>query len=303
MDYLNVETYEELLARVKFRPDLDFHPKGERRFGDVLGPYRFLERVPCGISSCHTPHLQGYLITTSDGLETAIGGDCGARYFGVRFTRERRRVESAIRRDQRIGAIKALIASLPNMISTIRQLEIDYRALQDLKMRLMGATDANIFKQLKTRAERDGAAITRSEPMTKEEAEAYFATNNKRNRAVQDWPQKEVLIATLDGLSFFKIQFKDMVVTNLLDPLKHLSQTKPEEIEMMGPKELARTAKWVGNVPREIATAQKAVEAGKRFFAPNNIEKLVHLGVDRKLVEPMIIDLRNSDFFESGLAI
>jgi len=182
------------------------------------------------------------------------------------------------------------------MISTIRQLEIDYRALQDLKMRLMGATDTNIFKQLKTRAERDGAAITRSEPMTKEEAEAYFATNNKRNRAVQDWPQKEVLIATLDGLSFFKIQFKDMVVTNLLDPLKHLSQTKPEEIEMMGPKELARTAKWVGNVPREIATAQKAVEAGKRFFAPNNIEKLVHLGVDRKLVEPMIIDLRNSDF-------
>lgn len=48
MDYLNVETYEELLARVKFRPDLDFHPKGERRFGDVLGPYRFLERVGGG---------------------------------------------------------------------------------------------------------------------------------------------------------------------------------------------------------------------------------------------------------------
>ncbi|HDZ55411.1 MAG TPA: hypothetical protein ENI17_11165 [Pseudomonas xinjiangensis] len=292
MDYLNIQTYEELLVREGFHPDLDFYPKGERRFGDVLGPYRFVKKILCGISSCHTPHLHGYLITTSDGFETAIGGDCGARHFGVRFTKERRRVESAMRRDQRIKAIQNLILTLPDMITTIRQLENDYRTLQDLKMRLMGATTPNFVKQLKERAERDGATITRSEPMTKDEAAAYFATSNKQNRTKQDWPQKEVFVAKLDGLSFFKVQFKDLLVTNLLEPLNRLSQTRAEEIEEMGPKELARTAKWVGNVPREIANAQSAIDAGKRFFAADNISKLVHLGADNSALAPMILDLR-----------
>ncbi|MNG33675.1 hypothetical protein D3C84_1199860 [compost metagenome] len=59
----------------------------------------------------------------------------------------------------------------------------------------------------------------------------------------------------------------------------------------MGPKELSRTAKWVGNVPRDIATAQKAVEAGKRFFTADNIGKLVYLGADEKSLAHMIDDL------------
>lgn len=77
------------------------------------------------------PHLNGYLITTSDGHETAIGSHCGKTHFGMSFTRERQRVDQAIARRRRIESVMAMIEDMPRMIATIEVLESDYRELQE----------------------------------------------------------------------------------------------------------------------------------------------------------------------------
>ncbi len=294
-DLIVIETYDDLLSRPNFAPSLPFHPKADRRFGTVVAPYRFLDRANCGIESCHTPHLHGYLITTSDGLETGIGSHCGRKHFGVKFTRERQRVDQALERRRRIDTVMAMIKNMPQMIAVIEVLERDYRELQELKVRLMGAVGTGIFSTLKVRADRDDPVIERSVPMTPAEAEVFFETSNRRANDGKGWPHKQVPLATLEGLQFIKARFKDMLVTNLCKPMRDLSRIKPAEIEAMKPRLLSETAKWVGQVPQEIIKAQDIVAAGRRFFKAENLEKLIHLGNAARSAAAMIDELKVSD--------
>jgi plasmid stabilization system protein ParE len=288
-----INTYEDLLARAGFEPSLAFHPKAVRRFGSVLAPYRFLDRIPCGIESCHTPHLNGYLITTSDGHETAIGSHCGKTHFGMTFTRERQRVDQAVARRRRIESVMAMIEDMPRMIATIEVLESDYRELQEKKVRLMGAIGTGIFAVLKQRADRDNAVIEKEVAMTKAEAEAFFETSNRKANDGKGWPTKPVPVANLDGLLFIKARFKEMLVTNLIQPMRELSKTRSTDIDAMNPRHLTVTAKWIGEVPQSILKAQEIVAAGRRFFTAENIEKLTHLGASRSSMAMMIADLNN----------
>jgi len=294
-DLVVIDSYDDLLNRPKFEPSLPFHPKVDRRFGAVIAPYRFLDRANCGIESCRTPHLHGYLITTSDGLETGIGSHCGRKHFGVKFTRERQRVDQAIERRRRIDSVMAMVRNMPQMITVIEGLERDYRELQELKVRLMGAVGTGIFSTLKQRADRDDPVIERSVPMTPAEAEVYFETSNRRANDGKGWPHKQVHVATLDGLQFIKARFKDMLVTNLCQPMRELSKIKPADIEAMKPRLLLETAKWVGQAPQDIIKAQDVVAAGRRFFKAENLEKLMHLGSAARTASAMIDDLKVSD--------
>jgi hypothetical protein len=293
-DLVVINTYEDLLVRPAFEASLAFHPKADRHFGSVLAPYGFLERVQCGIESCHTPHLWGYLISTSDGLETAIGSHCGKKHFGAKFTRERKRVEQAIDRRRRIDAVKAMIADIPRKISVIEDLEHDYLELQDMKIRLMGAIGTNVFKVLKQRADRDNPVIEKEVPMTRAEADVFFETSNRKEGDGKGWPTKPVHLATLDGLPFIKARFKDMLVTNLCQPMRELSKTTASDVDAMKPRQLAATAKWVGEVPHGILQAQEVVAEGWKFFTAENIQKLVHLGASAQTMAAMIKDLESN---------
>lgn len=291
-DYPHFESYEDLLAREGFRPRLEFHPQGERNMSGVLWPYKFLEKVNCGISACRQLHFHGYLITTSDGLETGIGVDCGRKYFGIKFTRQRQLVDQEVARRQRVRAVKDMIDQLPAMVSTLSQIKADYHDLQSQKQRLMGAIGPGIYAALKQRAEKDGAKIMRSVRLTGKELEAYYATTNKPKGRQDDAPHREELIATLEGLAFIRARLKDMLITNLLEPLQALSKCKPNEVEQWKVRELQRTSKWVGEVPQSLIKAQELIAAGRLFFTSGNIANLIHIGAPAGPLTQLIADLK-----------
>lgn len=294
-DYTHFENYEDLLAREGFRPRLEFHPQGERKMSDVLWPYKFLEKVNCGISVCRQLHYHGYLITTSDGLETGIGVDCGRKYFGLKFTRQRQRVDQEVARRQRIRAVKDMIDQLPAMVSTLAQIKADYQDLQDQKQRLMGAIGPGIYAALKQRAEKDGAKITRIVRLIGKDLEAYYATTNKPKGRQDDAPHREELIATLEGLAFVRARMKDVLITNLLEPLQALSKCKPDEVGQWKVRELQKTAKWVGEVPQNLIKVQELIAAGRRFFTSENIANLVHIGAPAGPLAQFVADLKTAE--------
>jgi len=117
-----IDNYQELLAREAFEPSLAFHPQAPRHFGAVIAPYRFLERVECGIASCRQPHLSGYLVTTSDSKETAIGIDCGKTHFGTSFSRERKRVDAAVARKRRIETVTRMIERMAEVLPVVEDI-------------------------------------------------------------------------------------------------------------------------------------------------------------------------------------
>lgn len=290
-NFVDIRTKDDLLRRERYEPSLQFYPRAARKFGEVLGPYVFLEPIECGIASCGTPHLRGYLITTDDEKETSIGNLCGMRHFGVEFKRKRRAVDQAVDRARRIETITNFKASLPELISLIEGIDRDYATLRDLKRRLIGAIGEGVFGTLKGLADRGTSSITRHVPMTPKEAEAFFATSNRHPGDGKGWPTNEVVIASFEGLAFISARFKDMVDVGLLTPLREMQAMPTDAIATIKPRLLNATAKWVGEVPGRIAVAQDIINAGWQFFTPENIGRLVHIGADRSALTPMISDL------------
>lgn len=284
-----IDSYQDFLAREAFEPSLAFHPKVPRHFGTVIAPYRFLERVECGIASCRQPHLSGYLVTTSDGKETAIGIDCGKSHFGASFSRERKRVDAAVARKRRIETVTRMIERMAEVLPVVEDIHRQYLELVDLKLRLQGAIDTSVMSTLKERARRDNPVIERRVAMTGAEAEVYFETNNRRPG--DGWPTKGEVVANLEGLEFFKDGAKVLLLTNLVAPISELSKTKAEEVSLMKPRQLTVTAKWVGEVPLHLAKAQRIVANGQAFFKPDNLGRLIHLGAAAAPLRLMMADL------------
>lgn len=294
--YLNdtlavIDSIEELQARPEYEPSLAFYPHASRRFGSVIAPYRFLEKIICGIAHCHQPHMAGYLISTSDGKETGIGGNCGKTHFGVSFTRERKRVDQAIARRQRITAISSLMATMSETLVEIGAIDIAFKNLSSLKTRLMGTVGPEVFQKLRHRADRDQVVIEKEVPMTRAEADAHYETSNRYEGDGLGWPTKPVYVATIEGLPFFKARIKDMVVTNLIHPMRELSKVKPEALESLKPRQLQREAKWVGEVPQHLERAREVIQAGNHFFTSENLAKMVNLGASPGPIMMMIDDL------------
>lgn len=286
-----LESFEDLAKRPNFTQSLAFRPKSDRGFDAVVMPYHFLDSIPCGIESCHTPHRRGYLITTTDGLETGIGGHCGRKHFGISFTLERQRIDKALSRQRRIDSIMRAREDIPSLILAASSLKQAHTELSELKRRFMGAVGTPFYTQLKQRADRGQDRIIRDEPMTADEAAAYWETTNKKSR--KDLPTKEVLVTTLSGLTFLAANFKDMLVTNLVLPLEQFATQSIDDIERMSPRVLQSTAKWVGRVPQDLIKAQEVVDAGRAFFTVENMLKLVNLNADMQALGPLIQELKS----------
>lgn len=295
LDAVIIDSYDQLTSRPGFCPSLPFHPQGERRFGTVIAPYRFTDTIACGIESCHTQHLKGYLITTSDGRETGIGGHCGRKHFGLSFTKERKRVDEAIQRKRRIDTVMRAVAAIPAYLVTVAELKADYQDLTELKRRFIDLAGWAIFSELKEMGERGSGKIVSYEDMTEEEAVAYFATTTRRAGESREWPQKEVILANVDGLDFVKSKFTDMIVTNLIKPLESFAERKPADVEKLNPRALYNEAKWIGRVPGEIEKARSVVSAGRAFFRVENLLKLVHMEADIQELSPLLSDLKQRE--------
>ncbi|GGK05652.1 hypothetical protein [Pseudomonas matsuisoli] len=294
-EVISVDSYEDLLRRPAFEGSLAFHPKAPRQFGSVIAPYTFLERIPCGIESCHTPHLSGYLITTSDGLETAIGSLCGRKYFGVSFQKERKRVDAEVARQKRLESIKLFLNGLPALLNSLEAFERDYRHLQEQRERLHGAVGREVYQDIRERAKRDNAIMQEYVRMSVSEAEAFFETNNRTRSDSKEWPTKAVILGTLRGLDFFKADVKALILTTLVIPVRELSMSRLSDIESMSSRQVAALAKWIGEVPQKLIEARAVIEAGRRFFTSENILSLVHLGADRRCILPMVESLRDTE--------
>jgi hypothetical protein len=81
-ELIEVERWEDIQSRPGFSGNLN--PEFQQ-LEAIIGKYHFRDRIRCGQSNCHTPHVKGYIVVTKDGCETNLGKDCGRKYFGIDF--------------------------------------------------------------------------------------------------------------------------------------------------------------------------------------------------------------------------
>ena len=152
------------------------------------------------------------------------------------------------------------------MLQTIEKLEKDYKILQNKKLRLMDVIGPKLFKELRERGIKGNSAITKEGRMTKQEAEIYFETSNRKESDDLPWPTKTVPITTLNGVSFLATNFKKNASNQPYKSNKNLRNTEISEIMSYKTKRISEIAKWVGELPNGIKIARNVVMDGQLFL-------------------------------------
>lgn len=284
---------DSITSRPKYQPSLYFHPKHDgRKFGSIIAPYHLTgEKIKCGIADCGSPHWHGYLITTSDGLETNIGKDCGAKHFNADFKAEMSRHDRLYEIRLKTAAVLDLKNRAPLLLWQIENLQNVYMKLKTLRQKLRGCLSRADSQRLDNKAKTGDGNIYKYEPMSDRDKEAYFAANPEEERKGQE-PMNEIKVAEIHGLAFLTSTYNDELIFNCIKPLRDLTGATEEEIRGWRTGEISKTHKWINDIPRGISRMQEVIEQGDAFFKSKNLDNLELLGIDQRSLKVTIAEIK-----------
>ncbi|NMZ98069.1 hypothetical protein [Pseudomonas lundensis] len=286
---ISVNTVEELRERPLYRESLSFSD-GVRQLLDILGEYSFPEAkmIPCGIQGCRTPHMRGFLVVTTDGLETNIGNVCGKKHLGVNFQEKRtafRQKQVEIRNVSQIFEVKQLLKKLK---PTLERLEVRSGRIAKLKI-LVNKAHPQLVRLVSGRAKLSQASLFKTVLMEESEARRQYThevepDSKGRLESFENWfirrrPVKSIAAGSLIGLSFWKHDLHKLLRQDILNTVNELEGLADAAILELTPLILRRYAKWGQTLEQRINEVYLIVQEGEDFFSCDNIEAL-------KLLEP-----------------
>jgi hypothetical protein len=281
---ISVKTIEELRERPLYQESLNFSD-GSRELLDILGEYTFPETkmIPCGIQGCRTPHMRGFLVVTTDGLETNIGNVCGKKHLGVNFQEKRtafRQKQSEARNVDQIFEVKQYLATLQ---SSLNDLEIRSGRVARLKI-LVNKTHPQLARLILGRAKLSQAKLFKTVLMDESEALRQYShevepDNKGYLEPFEHWfarrrPTKSASAGVLVGLNFWRYDLHQLLRQDILNTVNELNNLNDADVTQLASSDLRRYAKWAQTLEPRIHEATLVVLEGESFFSCDNIEAL-----------------------------
>lgn len=281
---LQIESPLDLYTRELFNEYLEFGKDSGRELGNILSAYTFSKdnEIKCGIQSCRQGHQKGYLVTTSDGLETIIGNQCGKKHLGEDFTRKTKIFREDQLRESNLKTIQTLKLLLDPLSHAIDDLKPRASRLFQLKMTL-SHTARSLLKLVSERAKIADPIVTGLVPMTETEAKReYFNSADGEKIEFPEWyqkmlPKKRVTVAKLNGLPFFMQDLHKVLQQDVINPLNEVVGMQPGDAEKLKKKKLQELSTWVTRHEILLNRARDLVRNGEAFFSPENIASLTFL--------------------------
>lgn len=276
---------EDLKGREQYREFLDFSEGSGRELLDIVTDYSFpdTKMISCGIQGCRTMHMRGFLVVTTDGLETNIGNVCGKKYLGENF-----KVKKAIfiqRQNEERNMF--LISELKDKISLLKPLlgELYLRASSVVKLKMVcNKAHPQLVRLIVERAKLDRPVLTGPVPMTRAEAKSLHFHEAKEDadgkvEAFESWfirrrPKKIVQLASLEGLLFWRFDLHQMLRRDVLDVVSELESLNEEELSGLSASSQRRFARWGQGLDNKISEVESVIKAGEQFFVCENIDSL-----------------------------
>lgn len=132
---IRFQSFSEVQARPRWRDGLD---PSKHKLVRIIGDYSFskADEIRCGLKTCRSAHMNGYVVETEDNLERHIGNRCGTNHFGVswgqirsvfnRATEERDRQEwlnsILVERDRYLHNARSLLERTANASESINEI-------------------------------------------------------------------------------------------------------------------------------------------------------------------------------------
>lgn len=264
-----INTPSDLVKRPQFRESLDFSPESGRKLARIIHPYRFAEkdRLPCGISSCRTPHLRGYLVESSDGLETNIGMICGAKHLGADFEQERSRYRAWERRQRSLQVIEEFQNLAREHGDRLEQALQRATRFWHFRRQL----DDPVARALKAMAKERQERLDSDDRLTQKDARALhqasqvsqkFALWNREHR-----PTVADLGLRFPGVTAMAYPFREILVERLQQPMDHLLAIGMEEIDKLDDKRLDEWRQQIQAAPRHMREVEEALDKADKLMA------------------------------------
>lgn len=266
-----LESWEEVEAIPGYTAQIN--PKHES-LKEIIGAYALPDPVPCGISSCRTPHNKGYVVVAGSGLVTNIGNVCGKKAFGIEFQQKARlyrRMAREMERRETITTFKNREAELGERIKSLTDGLKAGRWLQR-RRRLDGLPD-KIARQLRDMARHDESILKKPRLASKSEIDTIEASTGKP--APKPYYIDEA-VGELDAIRALSDQSDPReLITIAIDSFHHrLVAANPDT---MPAADLKTLSKECGEIDRRIEAAERAIAYGRRFFTSGNLRPLLLL--------------------------
>ena len=268
---IRVADWGDIEARIGFIKDLN--PKNHK-LSAIIGRYVLGDKIPCGLSNCHSPHSKGYIVATADGHETNIGQDCGRTYFGVDFETLSKQFDRDITDMENREELWNFSIHLPQVEDRIKALRNAPRGADWLYKRKREITELNqgcpekIVKRMNRMIkDRSGLLVSTREATEKEiqDLEGLQGKHVKRPHYIEE------PVAQIAGLEIFYPE-NDLRGVLVFDLGEKISNFKAQPIDQMTSATLKQWAKWSRSTEDKLALCQKMIDLAPTFFNTGNLK-------------------------------
>jgi len=271
---ITVDSWDEITSRPRFQGNVN--PKN-KKLKEIIGRYKFKDKIQCGLSDCHTPHLKGYIVITTDNVETNIGNRCGKIYFGVDFKTEHKRFDRSVTEQENRSSLISFSFTIDNIKERLEHLQNAKRGKWVNKF-LTKLTNRNecpdeVVSALSKMVKNQDNVLMVQRLATKEEIETAEAVEGKnaRKSAYIEEPIAEIAgLAALDPDN----NLRQLLI---LDVESKLNDFQKLDIDQMSFRDLQHWSKWAGTVDATITRADEIIEQGHRLLSRNNLEPFLKI--------------------------
>lgn len=298
---VRIMSWEDIESVPGFTAEID--PKTVK-LKEIIGSYTFDVMIPCGLSACHQPHGNGFLVAAEDGRVTNIGRICGKRHFSVEFTQMSRLYLAAVRAQQNREFLGELKHRLPNITAEVVSLKAGERGAAWINTRInqltgkSGSLPAPIVNAVRNAVRRGDGTLTIQRAATKKEREALAAAadvagQERRNR-ISDFV--EVQVGQLNGFAALSPGNGLRDFFGAIEPF--LATLSEAEIDSLPDKQLRELSKAGGELEPNLERLRAVIASGKRLLVQRNAQQLSQFATSRaesKLFDQFLRDLPQQD--------
>ena len=270
---VKVETWQEIEELPGFTKDIN--PK-EYQLKEIIGRYIFKDYIKCGLSSCHTPHGKGYIVTTKTGPITNIGRNCGKNHFGVEFEELSKVLEAEIRiktyRDT-IGSFLIFVEQHKEAVNKLRSgncgADNVYRKASQLLKKTSGCPEEAV-KILSKLVRSRNSDITKDRVASQQEVEDLEAIQGKSLPRPYYIEEK---VDSLSGLSFFykENDLRERIVIDLEEGFKAIEELNLDDAS---DAELNHWSGWASEAERKIKESEESLKYGEKLLEKAKLIKV-----------------------------
>lgn len=269
--FIEIESWDDIKSEVAFLENLD---PSKHELKSVVGFYAFKEKGKCGLTTCHQPHMKGFIVETKKGRLTNIGKDCGKTHFGVEFETLSKQLDKDYKESknrEKLDSFNSQVQSLEKNISELRHqakgADWVYKNSNEL-IKLGGDCNEIIVRKITEMSKARSSTLTLSTEATEEEIQII---ETSQSRQIQRPHIITKNIAEIAGLSVFYPE-NNLRETLVLDLEKQLSLFKSKSVDLMTYVELQAWVKYVDSIENKLEVAKRTIKAGMNLLNLENLK-------------------------------